>query len=214
MANYNIQMEYFNGTNYDTLYPTTNLSNTTGTLPINNGGTGQTTAANALYSLISGCSTTSSLSSSYYFPLQYGSSARRITVSNLLNYIENNMENSGGSIKPIVNTIYVGTGNDSTIAWLPGTTSTDINNICFCIIVAASDFVDERAGIASINGSGYHETISNDGFSFFTALRNDNDLRWTFIMRGSGVKTSSGFVVPAELCLSGRSYTILVLCTT
>lgn len=47
----NIQMEYYNGSSYEEIYPKVLLTNVTGTLPIANGGTGATTASNALSNL-------------------------------------------------------------------------------------------------------------------------------------------------------------------
>ena len=47
----NIQMEYYNGSSYEEIYPKVLLTNVTGTLPIANGGTGATTASKALSNL-------------------------------------------------------------------------------------------------------------------------------------------------------------------
>ena len=47
----NIEMQYYNGSSYEVVYPKTNLANVTGTLPIANGGTGATTASAALTAL-------------------------------------------------------------------------------------------------------------------------------------------------------------------
>ncbi len=47
----NIEMQYYNGSSYEVVYPKTNLANVTGTLPIANGGTGATTASAALTNL-------------------------------------------------------------------------------------------------------------------------------------------------------------------
>ena len=46
-----IEMQVFNGTDYDTLYPKVILTNTTGTLPVSSGGTGATNANAALTNL-------------------------------------------------------------------------------------------------------------------------------------------------------------------
>lgn len=43
MATYNIEMNRYNGSTYDTLYPKANMANITGILPIANGGTGSST---------------------------------------------------------------------------------------------------------------------------------------------------------------------------
>lgn len=47
----NIEMQYYNGSAYEVVYPKVILSNVTGTLPIANGGTGATTAKTALSNL-------------------------------------------------------------------------------------------------------------------------------------------------------------------
>lgn len=102
MATRNIQMNYYNGSSYDQLYPQVNLSNTTGTLPlsdtsgtlaISRGGTGQTTATNAMYSLISGMSTTTSVATNDYIPIQdvSASGGRKVLVSNLISTIQSNI---------------------------------------------------------------------------------------------------------------------------
>lgn len=109
MATRNIQMNYYNGSSYDQLYPQANLSNvtgslslnsTSGTLAISRGGTGQTTATNAMYSLISGMSTTTSVATNDYIPIQdvSVSGGRKVLVSNLINTIQNN----GNGLKPTV----------------------------------------------------------------------------------------------------------------
>lgn len=109
MATRNIQMNYYNGSSYDQLYPQVNLSNTTGTLPlsdtsgtlaISRGGTGQTTATNAMYSLISGMSTTTSVATNDYIPIQdvSVSGGRKVLVSNLISTIQSN----GNGLKPTV----------------------------------------------------------------------------------------------------------------
>ena len=111
----NIQMQYFNGTDYDTLYPQTQYSNIIGTpslsfsnitgtvttsqlptIPINKGGTGQTSASAGLGALTYGASTTSSLSNSYYFAVASGSTTgRKVSMSTLGNYIKNNYSGGG-----------------------------------------------------------------------------------------------------------------------
>ena len=63
----NIQMQYFNGMDYDTLYPQTLVDNINGVLSIDKGGTGQTTGNSALKKLIDSC-TVASISSNSYFP--------------------------------------------------------------------------------------------------------------------------------------------------
>lgn len=109
MATRNIQMNYYNGSSYDQLYPQANLSNvtgslsldkTSGTLAISRGGTGQTTATNAMYSLISGMSTTTSVATNDYIPIQdvSVSGGRKVLVSNLISTIQNN----GNGLKPTV----------------------------------------------------------------------------------------------------------------
>lgn len=145
MATRNIEMNYYNGSSYEVLYPSANLNNsigsidissktsgnldinnrttgnlnissrTTGTLPINRGGTGGTTATSALYNLINGSSILTTLATGDYFPLQdvSGSNAKRITVSNLINYLEGQLDISGGVT--LKNGTYYGTGASSGI---------------------------------------------------------------------------------------------------
>lgn len=109
MATRNIQMNYYNGSSYDQLYPQANLSNvtgslslnkTSGTLAISRGGTGQTTATNAMYSLISGMSTTTSVATNDYIPIQdvSVSGGRKVLISNLISTIQNN---SSFTITPV-----------------------------------------------------------------------------------------------------------------
>lgn len=109
MATRNIQMNYYNGSSYDQLYPQANLSNvtgslslnsTSGTLAISRGGTGQTTATNAMYSLISGMSTTTSVATNDYIPIQdvSVSGGRKVLVSNFISTIQSN----GNGLKPTV----------------------------------------------------------------------------------------------------------------
>ena len=91
MATRNIQMNYYNGSSYDQLYPQTQASNLSGILPASKGGTGQSSLASAMYSLINSGATTS-LSSSSYVPFITGSSANKCTIDTLLNYIENHVD--------------------------------------------------------------------------------------------------------------------------
>ena len=51
MATRNIQMNYYNGSSYDQLYPQVNLTNITGVLPVANGGTGETSLAGLINQL-------------------------------------------------------------------------------------------------------------------------------------------------------------------
>lgn len=142
-TNRNIQMNYYNGTDYDTLYPQANYQNMTGTkpsysyseltgtkpsysyseitgtipssdlptIPINKGGTGQTTATNGLGALVYGSTITSSLSTSYYVGLSTGSSGRRATLATLGSWIQSNYGSSGGV--QISRISYRGTGADN-----------------------------------------------------------------------------------------------------
>ena len=217
MATRNIEMNYYNGSSYDQLYPRTTWSQILNapsidtnisysdingtvptsdlpTIPINKGGTNGTSASAGLYNLFSGLSTTSSLSSSYYFPLQYGTSARKITVSNLLSYIESNINvGSGSNVKLVVNTDYTGTGNATTISWLSGTTSTDRNNICFAIITAESPMPEDYPTIG-IATSGRDKNSTSTGFYWFGIYWNNAA---TVIRTGDSTNaiTSSGFKV-------------------
>lgn len=102
MAQYNIEMNSYNGSSYDQLYPTVNLANVTGkltlsntteTLSISRGGTGATNANSAMYNLINGLSSLSSPAINDYIAVQdvsAGSSGgRKVTLSNLINAINN-----------------------------------------------------------------------------------------------------------------------------
>ena len=94
-------MQYFNGSDYDTLYPQTQYSNIigtpsftfdniTGVVPIDKGGTGQNNANDGLGSLINSCTSLSSANSSDYIGIYdaSASSGRKISVSSLANYIK------------------------------------------------------------------------------------------------------------------------------
>lgn len=108
MAKY-VEMNYFNGSNYEPLYPSTTMSQVsgnlsvsrlTGTVPISSGGTNATSAGKGLYNLINGSSTQTTLATNDYISfMDYSSSnGGKITVSNLLNYLNNNLNiDSGGS---------------------------------------------------------------------------------------------------------------------
>lgn len=122
-----IEMNYYNGSTYEVLYPYVNLSNstgslnissrTTGTPPLNRGGTAGTSATSGLYNLINGCSTVTNtgLTTGDYFPLQdvSASNAKKITVNNLINYLESNLD-IGGSTS-ITSGTYQGTGSNQTV---------------------------------------------------------------------------------------------------
>lgn len=99
MANYNIEMNYYNGRSYDILQPKTSFENIDGVLsvskllgvlPASKGGTGQSSLSSAMYSLINS-GTTTSLSSSSYVPFITGSSTNKCTISTLSNYIEDSI---------------------------------------------------------------------------------------------------------------------------
>ena len=132
MATYNIEMNQYNGSSYDQLYPKTSYSNLTGTkpsysfseisgtlgtsqystIPINKGGTNGTSANQAMYNLINGMSTLTSAADGDYIPIQdvsAGSSGgRKITVANLLGNIS-----SGGTNLFVESFIYTGTGSST-----------------------------------------------------------------------------------------------------
>lgn len=101
MATIKQRVHRFNGTDYDTIHYETSsacvlLSNgnylssyesrLTSTLSISNGGTGQTTASNAVHALTNGATTVTSLNSNYYFPLSTGSYGRKVSLDTLANY--------------------------------------------------------------------------------------------------------------------------------
>lgn len=231
MATRNIEMNCYNGSSYDQLYPKTSYSNLTGTkpsysfseisgtlgtsqystIPINKGGTNGTTASAGLYNLISGLSTTSSLSSSYYFPLQYESSARRITVSNLLSYIESNINvGSGSNVKLVINANYIGTGaHNNYITWLPGTTSTDRNNICFVFVFHTSWFTDSNSttDIMAFTCNG-KETTSSDIAKYGVGFNLSSNATISISRYGFGDNfiSSSGMNFTALFNQSGESY--------
>ena len=228
MATRNIEMNYYNGSSYDQLYPRTtwsqilnaptidtniSYSDISGTvptsdlptIPINKGGTNGTTASAGLYNLFSGLSTTSSLSSSYYFPLQYGTSARKITVNNLLSYIENNIDvGSGSNVKIILDTEYIGTGSKVNLSWLSGTTSTDINNICLYIITSNfNPSFNDYCGI----GIGQIIDSSNAWIMGFYKIGNTSSY---FSLSGFIKPTASYFQVSDSFSESNNTYHLTV----
>ena len=60
MADYNIQMQYYNGSSYDTLYPQTIISNDNfdGVLSVEKGGTGSSSEQEALFKFITASTST------------------------------------------------------------------------------------------------------------------------------------------------------------
>ena len=62
MADYNIQMQYYNGSSYDTLYPQTIISNDNfdGVLSVEKGGTGSSSEQEALFKFITASTSTES----------------------------------------------------------------------------------------------------------------------------------------------------------
>lgn len=133
----NIEMNYYNGSTYEVLYPYVNLSNsigsldinsrtsgnlnissrTTGTLPLSRGGTGGTSATSGLYNLINGSSTLTTLATGDYIPLQdvSASNAKKITVNNLISYLESNLDIGESSSISITQGTYYGTGSNQTV---------------------------------------------------------------------------------------------------
>ena len=93
-----IQMRYYNGTDYDILVPETDYSVITGDLevdigqiqgilPIEKGGTGQQTASSGLGALINGTSAVNELQDGYYISVANGDEAYKISVSDLIQYM-------------------------------------------------------------------------------------------------------------------------------
>ena len=91
MATRNIQMQYYNGSSYDILYPETSYSNLTGTMstsnlptiPVEKGGTGATNYGNAIYNLISNASSYSTISDNDWFAMTHSGVGRKITWANI-----------------------------------------------------------------------------------------------------------------------------------
>lgn len=118
----NIEINYNNGGGYDVLYPKTDIANTVGTLPIsmtsgtlplNRGGTGKTSASSAIANLIYNGSSVSSLSGSNKIGVATSTSnGGGITVTNLVNYIKSNMGNSGGEVAIEVKSYVGNDGSD------------------------------------------------------------------------------------------------------
>ena len=166
----NIEMNWFNGSGYEVLYPYVNLSNstgnldissrTTGTLPLNRGGTGGTSATTGLYNLISGSSILTTLATGDLIPFQDVSSgnAKRISVSDLINYIDDNL-NTGGI--DIDSGHYIGSGS------LEKTISTYVQAYFFACFR---------------NNSAYGVNTTRGGFyGAFIAIKGDNNNRFSFI---------------------------------
>ena len=108
-------MNYYDGSAYQELYPTANLSsNVTGILPLNKGGTGTSTATNALYALINGCSivTESNLATDDYLGIgdTNARNGKKITLSNFIDFLSNNSNSDNFVLK---NGSYTGTGSYS-----------------------------------------------------------------------------------------------------
>ena len=95
MADYNIQMSYFNGTSYDNLYPKVSLDNVDGNLsiskiagilPVANGGTGESNESDALGNLINNSSMAGTLSNSDYLGVFNSSTGRKLSLLSLKNF--------------------------------------------------------------------------------------------------------------------------------
>lgn len=115
----NIAITINNGTDYDTLYPTVNLANYTGTLPltattgtlaVSRGGTGGTTGAAGLYNLVNPCGalTNTGVATGDYFPMldTSATTGKKITLANLTTYLSGQIS---GSVKTASGS-YTGTG--------------------------------------------------------------------------------------------------------
>ena len=87
----NITMRQFNGTDYDTLYPKTVVSQIDGVFPIASGGTGGTTAPVALNNLLNGLSAITPVGNDL-FPFKdiSGNTAGLVTLANLIKVMGNN----------------------------------------------------------------------------------------------------------------------------
>ena len=166
----NIEMNYYNGSEYEVLYPYVNLTNstgnlnissrTTGTLPLNRGGTGGTSATSGLYNLISGSSILTTLATGDLIPFQDVSSgnAKRISVSDLINYIDDNL-NTGGI--DIDSGHYIGDGNN-----VKKTISTYVQAYFFACFR---------------NNSSYSVDPTRGGFDgAFIAIKGDNNNQFSF----------------------------------
>lgn len=101
MATLKQRVHRFNGTDYDTIHYETSsacvlLSNgnylssyesrLTSPETIANGGTGQTTASDAVHALTNGATTVTSLNNNYYIPLSTGQYGRKVSLGALAKY--------------------------------------------------------------------------------------------------------------------------------
>lgn len=121
----NIAITINNGLDYDTLYPTCNLANyigtlpitaTSGTLPISRGGTNSVSAGGSLYNLINGATALAStnLATGDYIGIGdvSASTGKKVTLTNLATYLSTIMS-SGSEVKE-AHGYYTGTGTFST----------------------------------------------------------------------------------------------------
>ena len=86
-----ITMKYFNGTDYDTLYPKTTAAQITGTVPIASGGTNGTSAPSGVNNLVAGLSQITPASNDL-FPFRdvSGNTGGSVTLANLATALGNN----------------------------------------------------------------------------------------------------------------------------
>ena len=94
-------MQYYNGTDYDTLYPQTQYSNIIGNIdsgilpivPINKGGTGQISANQAMGALINGCGINANIANGYVpYCLDGNNNGLRANISSFISYFQNNLD--------------------------------------------------------------------------------------------------------------------------
>ena len=119
-------MQYFNGTDYDTLYPQILVDNINGVLSIDKGGTGQTTGNSALKKLIDSC-TVAPISSNSYFPFctnVENNVANMATVDILCAYIAGRMP--GFEVEEYSTTIRSTSGSNSASFSITGSFSPKI----------------------------------------------------------------------------------------
>ena len=110
-------------------------SSITTPVSIANGGTGSTTASEAMYELISGSTTTTSISDSAYIPFYTGSSGRKITFANLKSAL--GTSSGGSTISTPVSIANGGTGGTTATAGIKNL----ISGLSAATTLSTSDYI-------------------------------------------------------------------------
>lgn len=198
----NIEINYNNGGGYDVLYPKTDIANTVGTLPIsitsgtlplNRGGTGKTSASSAIANLIYNGSSVSSLSGSNKIGVTTSTSnGGGITVTNLVGYIRNNMGSVGGDVA-IETKSYIGDGQSDSELIFPSHSGLTIK----FIFILAQEYDDmnvmtekyyywHMASIPLLNGKSERSAQVKINCS-----GNTKDLTVSYVGTSAGTRTNS-----------------------